>query len=113
MFLVTELVLLTEYEELIDISTDLGLRETHTNIPLINFWASLKEQFPRVSSVTVKKLLLFTCTYLCEAAFSRYEATRTKYRNRLNSELDMRIQLFTIVPDFNSLEASKQIHPSH
>jgi hypothetical protein len=33
--------------------------------------------------------------------------------NGINAEHDMRIKLSKIVPDFNSLVASKQVHPSH
>jgi hypothetical protein len=60
------------------------LKDTNTNIPLINFWAGLKEEFPHISSVAVKKLLTFPSTYLCEIAFLRCAAKR-----KGSTELDL------------------------
>jgi hypothetical protein len=103
-FPLTEQGLLTEqYEELINISKDMGFKDTYTNVPLIKLRSGLKEEFPLISSVAVKKLLPFPSTYLCATAFSRYVATETKYRNPLVVERDMRIQLTKVVPDFNCL----------
>jgi hypothetical protein len=56
----------------------MGLENTYANIPLINFWSGLKEEFVHITSVAVKKLLPFPFTYLCKTAFSRYAATKTK-----------------------------------
>jgi hypothetical protein len=52
-----------QYEELIGTSTDTGLKNTYKSIPLINVWPGLKEEFPHISSVAVKKLLLFPSAY--------------------------------------------------
>jgi hypothetical protein len=38
-------LLTEEYEELIDISTSTGLKDTYTNISMINLWVGLKEDF--------------------------------------------------------------------
>jgi hypothetical protein len=65
-------------EELTDFSTYMSLKNAYTNIHLINFWAGLKEEFPHISKVAVKKLLLFSSAYLCKTAFSRYAATEMK-----------------------------------
>jgi hypothetical protein len=77
----------------------------NTNV-LISFWAG-----PHSSSAAVEKLLPFPYTYLCETALSIYAATKIKYRNRLNENHYMRIQLSKTVPDFSSLVGSKQIYP--
>jgi hypothetical protein len=115
MFPLTEQGLLTkQYKELIDISTDTGLKVTYTNIPLINFWAGLKEEFPHISSVAVTKLLLFPSTYMCETAFSRYAATEMKYGTEIGLVHDTTWghSFPKFVPDYNSLVASKQVtHP--
>jgi hypothetical protein len=43
-------------KELIYISTGMGLKGAHTNLPLINVWAGLVEELPHISSIAVKKL---------------------------------------------------------
>jgi adenine C2-methylase RlmN of 23S rRNA A2503 and tRNA A37 len=80
---------------------------------MINFWAGLKEECPHISSVAVKKLLPFASTYLCETAFSKCAATKTKYRSRVNAEHDMRTKVSDNIRNFKALLGSKLIHPSH
>jgi hypothetical protein len=111
-FPLTESVILTkQYEELTDISTDMGLKHTYTNAPLISFWAGLKEEFSSIPSIPSYFHLL------SRTMLSRYseeeEEKEKKNRNRLMAEHNMRVQLSTVVPDFRSLVASKQVHPSH
>lgn len=65
MFPVTEQGLLTkQYKKLITISTDTCLKYITHNCSS-NFSAGL-EEFPPVSNVTKKKLLLFPSSYLCD-----------------------------------------------
>jgi hypothetical protein len=67
------------------------LKDTSNIVPLINFWAGLKEEFVQISSLAVRKVLLLASTYLCESGFSRYTATKIKYCSRLNAGHDRRI----------------------
>jgi hypothetical protein len=53
-------------------------------------------------SSTVAKNLLPVCSNLCEIEFSRYAATKAKYRCRLNAEHNIRIVFYT-VPDLKAL----------
>jgi hypothetical protein len=69
------------------------LKYTYNNVPLINFLVGLKEEFLQISSLAVRKLLPFASTYLCESGFSRHAATKTKFRSRLNAEIDMRVHV--------------------
>jgi hypothetical protein len=78
MFPLTEQGLLIKYEELIEISTNEGMKDIHTSVPLTIFWAGLKEEFPHISSVAVNNLLPFPYTYLRETAFPRYAAAKTQ-----------------------------------
>jgi hypothetical protein len=50
MFSLIEQGLLTKYKKLI-FHKDTSLKDTYTNIPLINLWAGLKEEFPYISIV--------------------------------------------------------------
>ena len=46
-----------------------------------------------LSKCTVLTLLLFPTNYMCEADFSRYVATNSKYHSRLDVAPDMRIHV--------------------
>jgi hypothetical protein len=66
-----------QYEELIDVSSDMNLKDTYIHeILLINFSAVVKKELPLNSSLYVEKLLMFPCTYLCETAIARYAAIK-------------------------------------
>jgi hypothetical protein len=75
----------------------------------MNFCAGLKEEFPHISSAAVKNLLPFPLCN-CVKQLSRYEATKSRYRKRLNAERNMRIQLSKVAPDFKACVTSKQFH---
>jgi hypothetical protein len=45
------------------------------------------------SGSAVPQLILFASAYLCGTAFPNYTATKTKYRNRLNTVPDLKSQL--------------------
>lgn len=102
-----------ECEQLIDIFSDSTLKQKFPTTLLSSFWTSLIEEYPEIARRAVKKLLPFATTYLCESGFSRYCATKTKYRNKLDAEADIRLQLSSITPDFKFLCSSKQPHSSH
>lgn len=103
-----------DYENLIDLITDSGLKQKYNELPLNDFWLNLTEEYSNLSKLAVHVLLPFTTTYLCEAGFSYYAATKSKYRNRLNATPDIRIQLSNIEPDIKRICNSKnQKHRSH
>ena len=58
-------------------------------------------------------LLPFPTTYLCEAGFSTLALVKTKYRNQLQPEDDLRCALTTIIPDFDKLVIQVQGQGSH
>ena len=99
-------------EEFIELSSDGNLKLQFTSHLSSKFWLSVQE-YPTLAREALKKLLPFSTTYLCETGFSRYVSTKIKYRNRLDAEADMYIQLSTIRPDVKHLSASMQAHPSH
>ncbi|KAF2345701.1 hypothetical protein FHG87_023543 [Trinorchestia longiramus] len=54
-----------------------------------------------------ESILPYDTTYLCEAGFSTLIAIKTKSRNRLNTEDDMRVALSKTSPQFHVLENKK------
>ena len=101
-----------EKEQLIDIATDSTLLSKRGE-DLLNFWLNIATEYPEISKRATTILMPFSTTYLCEKSFSTYVATKTKYRNRLNAENEVRLQLTTIEPDFRVLCENTQAHPSH
>ena len=107
-------------EEFIELSSDGNLKLQFTSHLSSKFWLSVQKEYPTLAREALKKLLPFATTYLrvfslvcAVTGFSRYVSTKTKYRNRLDAEADMYIQLSTIKPDDKHLSASMQAHPSH
>ena len=70
---------------------------------LSTFWINLLEEYPEIAAQALKLLIRFPTTYLCEKTFSLYAATKTKYRNRLNVENYMKLQVTSIMLDCESL----------
>lgn len=103
-----------EYEKFIDMTSDSVLKTSFENRPLAEFWCGIQEEYPEMTRKAISVLLPFISTYLCEAGFSSYVSTKTKYRNRLNAESDMRLQLSSIKPNIKELcSYKKQHHSSH
>lgn len=102
-----------EREEHIEISTDFTLKSIFIAGDILNFWLQIYNQYLELSKRAIKILMPFVTTYMCEKSFSLYIATKTKYRNRLDAEDDMRLQITTIIPTFDAIYNEKQAQPSH
>jgi hypothetical protein len=46
-------------------------------------------------------------TYLCKTGFSPYVSTKTKYRNQLDAEPDMKLHLSSVKPNIKEICANK------
>ncbi|CAI6361986.1 unnamed protein product [Macrosiphum euphorbiae] len=81
-----------------------------------SFWcsSSITNEYQSLAKKAILALLPFATTYLCETGFSSYASMKTKYRNKLDAEADMRIQLSPIKPNIKILVNKKsQHHGSH
>ena len=79
----------------------------------IHFWASTHKVYPIVSKFVIQKLIPFATTWLCETGFSAMCALKTKQRNRLKVEADLRLCLSKIKPRFQKLTDNKRAQLSH
>jgi hypothetical protein len=77
------------------------------------FWYSLTEAYPRIVNRAMEVLIPFATTHLSESGFSTLVTIKTKSRNRLNVQHDMRVALSKTTPQFNVLIQAKQQQPSH
>ena len=78
-------------------------KEKHKNVTLTQFWANVQSVEPNLSELclqTTNTLLPFRTTYLCDAGFSALAVIKTKNRNQLQPEDDIRCTLMTIKPQF-------------
>ena len=62
------------------------------------------EPYQVLSKRAFQCFLPYVTTYLCEAGFSTLVAIKTKSRNRLYAEDDMRVALSKTSPQFHVLE---------
>ena len=85
-----------EEDSLVGISWDISLKLQFNKIDLTNFWLRLRSDYPALANRALKHLVPFCTTYLCEQAFSVLLYVKSKYRNKLNVEADLRIKLSNI-----------------
>ncbi|KAL1281206.1 hypothetical protein QQF64_000009 [Cirrhinus molitorella] len=102
-----------EQEQLLELSSDGRHNILFKNKSLVDFWASAMVEYPGLSKQALKVLMPFATTYLCEAGFSALTLLKTKHRQRLDAENDLRVKLSSIGPNFDDLCAKMQAHPSH
>lgn len=100
-------------EQLVELKSNTRLRHIYSSSSLPSFWLSVMPEYPQLSAAAVKLLLPFSSTYLCEAGFSKLTALKTKYRNRLQVEDDLRLALSKIEPRIAFLCKKKQAQVSH
>ena len=101
-------------EELIDLQEDQVQKQHFENLQCSKFWTQLKDR-PILTREAKKALLPFPTTYLCEQGFSSLVAIKTKARNRLDPQHDLRCALtMNIKPRFeNYVQKMKQFQGSH
>jgi hypothetical protein len=100
-------------EQLIDVQADSTYRLCFQKESLSAFWIRVNKEKPILGSAALKMLLPFATTYLCEAGFSALTFVKTKARNRLMPEHDLRCSLSNTTPCFETLARSMQGQGSH
>ena len=55
----------------------------------------------------------FATSYLCEAGFFAVAVIKSKYRNKIDIELETRVAISNIVPRFDKMCVEQQAHCSH
>jgi hypothetical protein len=100
-------------EEFIELINDSTVKDAYQEKTLEDFWCHMMKSYPIVTRISLHAILPFSTTYLCESAFSSLLALKTKQRNRLLIEDDLRCTLADRVPRFDVLIRNMQAHPSH
>ncbi|XP_068507798.1 general transcription factor II-I repeat domain-containing protein 2B-like [Syngnathus scovelli] len=97
--------------ELIDLQSDAVLAELFKSGSLLDFYSSLKENFPNMKRHAQKMLVLFGSTYICEQTFSMMKFMKSRYRSSLTDDhlsAVLRISTSDIQPDFDALVKAQQ-----
>ncbi|KAJ8889835.1 hypothetical protein PR048_009339 [Dryococelus australis] len=102
-----------KYEVFKDFTSCSELKMAFQNQSLPDFWLHLQDEFKILYEQAKLALLPFSTTYLCEAGFSAYTATKRKYRSGLNAKPDIRLQLSSIKPEIRKLCKLMQPQESH
>ena len=92
---------------------DSGANNLFSRVNLTSFWSSILISYPKVSQIALKLLMPFPSTYLCETAFSSMLVIKTKARNKLEVEPDLRCCLSLTQPRIERLVDQKQHQKSH
>ncbi|GMH35000.1 hypothetical protein BSKO_02861 [Bryopsis sp. KO-2023] len=101
-------------EDLIDIQHDGNLRILFGTSRLSEFWTTVAKEKPLAGEKPLALLVPFSTTYLCEQGFSALTMIKTKLRNRLDPQDDLRLTLTKVMLDIEKLVSNKkQLHISH
>lgn len=77
------------------------------------FWALCLSTYPNIAKKALEIVMPFSTTYLCEIGFSCLLTIKTKYRNRLDPQSDLRLAISTKSPQFEKLVEKRQEQISH
>ena len=100
-------------EEFLEMKCNSTAKDDFETMSLNDYWAKYLRIYKNVRSVAIRTLLPFSSTYLCESGFSALVSTKTKCRNKLEYEADLRCSLSSTKPQIKRLVSPKQLHPSH
>ena len=100
-------------EEFLEMKCNSTAKDDFEAMSLNSFWAKYLHIYKNVGSVAIRTLLPFSSTYLCESELSALVSMKTKFRNKLECEADLRCALSSTKPRVKRLVSQKQLHPSH
>ncbi|XP_067945130.1 protein FAM200A-like [Watersipora subatra] len=100
-------------EEFLELTNNSALKDDFKELSIEHFWVQAQRLYPNISLAAFKMLIPFASTYLCESAFSAMLTIKSKSRNRLEAEADLRCALSTTTPNIKILVSSKQTQKSH
>ena len=102
------LIDLNSIDDLIDLRASKLLQIEFNATSLENFWCSQQYSYQSLAKQAISTLIPFATTYHSEAAFSALVTTKTKQRNRLDVQHDMRVALSKTQTQFSVLVQKRQ-----
>ena len=104
--------------ELLDMQSDVELRQAFHSEGLFDFWRRVPEgKYPNLIANALKNASVFGSTYVCEVLFSKMVRIKNQYRIRLTGDHFkqlLRAASSTIAPHFDKLiKSQSQCQVSH
>ena len=100
-------------EEFLELIHDHTAKDSFNSMELGSFWQQMKYMYPLLSAGALRLLVPFSTTYLCESGFSSAIVVKTKTRNKLELEDDLRCSLSIIELRIKMLTKRKQSQKLH
>lgn len=100
-------------DQFLELKNDSSAKDMYEEKEISVFWSLIDQSYQKVAELAIRTLLPFVSTYLCEAGFSMFFNIKTKQRNKLDVEPDLRCALSKTTPCINELVKNKKCHTSH
>ncbi|CAM1331733.1 Uncharacterised protein r2_g4062 [Pycnogonum litorale] len=100
-------------DQFLELKFDSAAKISFEKMSVNEFWPTMSASYPKVAKVALRKLIPFVTTYLCESGFSALLAIKSKARNRLMVEDDLRCALSKTKPRIELLCQNEQQQKSH
>ncbi|XP_040275822.1 protein ZBED8-like [Bufo bufo] len=100
-------------DEIIELQQSQVQQQLFRSTTLSTFWCQQMVTYPVIAKKALEFFIPFVTTYLCEQSFSRMLDIKTKKRNRLCCENDMRVALAKVKPRISDLVSERQQQKSH
>ncbi|CAI5692330.1 protein ZBED8-like [Oreochromis niloticus] len=100
-------------DEIIEIQQSQVQQQLFRTTTLSTFWCRQMDKYPIIAKKALYVSIPFVTTYLCEQSFSTMLDIKTKKRNRLFCENDMRVALAKVKPFISELVSQRQQQKSH
>ena len=95
-------------QEFMELTNNSFAKDEFHTCNLDEFWVEMQRFYSQLGIYALNILVPFSSTYLCECGFSALLTIKSKARNRLDVESDIRCALSTISFDIEQLVAKKQ-----
>ena len=101
-------------ESLLEVAANPELRLMFKRMTAVQFWPSLASTHPVIARYALNTLLPFASAWTCETSFSAMATLKSKARNRLHLEYDLRLALCSnTLPRIDRILMKVQAQPSH
>uniref|UniRef100_A0A8C5M152 Uncharacterized protein n=1 Tax=Leptobrachium leishanense TaxID=445787 RepID=A0A8C5M152_9ANUR len=100
-------------DEIIELQQSQVQQQLFRTTMLSTFKCQQMVMYPVIAKKALEIFVPFVTTYLCEQSFSRMLDIKTKKRNRLCCENDMRVALAKVKPCISELVSERQQQKSH
>ncbi|KAF2352848.1 hypothetical protein FHG87_016390 [Trinorchestia longiramus] len=99
--------------EIIELQESQVQQQLFRTTTLSTFWCHQIVAYPFIAEKALEIVIPFVTTYLCEQSFSMMVNIKTKKRNKLCCENDMRVALAKVKPRIPKIVAVRQQQQSH